>query len=42
MHSEKKTQHIVLMSRQEYDAYGKRLMAITERGFKVELIEETA
>ncbi len=40
MHSEKKTQHIILMSRQEYDAYQKRLLAITERGFKIELIEE--
>lgn len=40
MHSEKKTQHIILMTRAEYQAYQKRLLAITQRGFKLELIEE--
>ncbi len=40
MHSEKRTQHIVLMTRQEYEAYGKRFNAITERGFKLEVFEE--
>jgi len=42
MHSEKKTQHIILMTRGEYEAYKKRLLAITQRGFKLELIEEVA
>jgi intein/homing endonuclease len=42
MHSERKTQHIILMTRAEYDAYQKRLLAITQRGFKLELIEEAA
>jgi DNA excision repair protein ERCC-3 len=41
MHSkEDKTQHIILMTRQEFANYQKRLMAITERGFKLELIED--
>jgi DNA excision repair protein ERCC-3 len=41
MHSkETKTQHIILMTRQEFELYQKRLMAITERGFKIELIQE--
>ena len=43
MHSkETKTQHIILMTRQEFENYQKRLMAITERGFKLELIEEAS
>lgn len=42
MHSEKKTQHVILMTRQEYEAYDKRLLAITQRGFKLELIEEAS
>lgn len=42
MHSEKKTQHVILMTRQEYEQYQKRLFAITERGFKIELIEEVS
>ena len=42
MHSERKTQHIILMTRSEYQAYQKRLLAITQRGFKLELIEEVA
>jgi tRNA A37 N6-isopentenylltransferase MiaA len=43
MHSkETKTQHIILMTRQEFESYQKRLMAITERGFKLELIEEAS
>lgn len=41
MHSEKKTQHIILMTKAEYQAYGKRLNAITERGFKLEVMEES-
>ncbi len=43
MHSkESKTQHIILMTRQEFELYQKRLMAITERGFKIELIQEAS
>ncbi len=34
--------NIIIMARQEYDAYQKRLLVITERGFKIEIIEETA
>jgi len=40
MHSKRKTQHIILMTRAEYEAYQKRLLAITQRGFKLEIIEE--
>jgi hypothetical protein len=36
-HGEKKGEHIVLMTEKEYEEYGKRLFAITERGFKIEV-----
>lgn len=38
MHSAKKTQHIIIMTRQEFEAYQKRLQAILERGFKIEYV----
>jgi len=38
MHSEKKAQHIILMTKKEFDAYQKRLRAIIERGFKIEYV----
>jgi len=38
MHSEKKAQHIILMTRKEFDSYQKRLRAIIERGFKIEYV----
>jgi len=38
MHSAKKAQHIIIMTRQEFDAYQKRLQAILERGFKIEYV----
>lgn len=39
MHSqEKEPQHIIMMTEQEFDKYQKRLYAITERGFKIEVI----
>jgi DNA excision repair protein ERCC-3 len=43
MHSkESKTQHIILMTRVEFETYQKRLLAITERGFKLELIQDAS
>lgn len=36
-HGEKKGEHIILMTEKEYEEYGKRLFAITERGFKIEV-----
>ena len=36
-HGEKRGEHIVLMTEKEYEEYGKRLFAITERGFKIEV-----
>lgn len=36
-HGEKKGEHIILMTEKEYEDYGKRLFAITERGFKIEV-----
>lgn len=38
MHSTKDTQHIIIMTRDEFQAYEKRLNAILERGFKIEYI----
>lgn len=38
MHSSKKVQHIVIMTREEFELYHKRLDAILERGFKIEYI----
>ena len=39
MHSAKKAQHIIIMTRKEYEKYNKRLRAIVERGFKIEFVE---
>ena len=38
MHSSKKTQHVIIMTREEFDLYQKRLQAILERGFKIEYV----
>jgi len=38
MHSQKKAQHIILMTRKEFESYQKRLRAIIERGFKIEYV----
>ena len=39
MHSEAKSiQHVIIMTNKEYEAYGKRLDAITKRGFKIEMM----
>ena len=37
-HGEEKGEHIILMTEKEFDDYGKRLYAITEKGFKIEVI----
>jgi len=37
-HGEEKGEHIILMTEKEFENYGKRLYAITEKGFKVEII----
>lgn len=37
-HGEEKGEHIILMTEKEFEDYGKRLYAITEKGFKVEII----
>jgi len=38
MHSAKKAQHIIIMTREEFELYQKRLQAIIERGFKIEYV----
>jgi len=38
MHSSKKAQHIILMTRKEFEKYQKRLKAILQRGFKIEYV----
>ncbi|MFZ7137889.1 MAG: DEAD/DEAH box helicase [archaeon] len=38
MHSAKGSQHIIIMTKQEFDRYQKRLRAIVERGFKIEYV----
>jgi len=39
MHSQKEEpEHVIIMTEQEYEAYGKRLNAIYERGFKVQVM----
>ena len=38
MHSKKEPQHIIIMTRREYEKYYKRLMAITGRGFRLEVV----
>ena len=37
-HGEEKGEHVILMTEKEFEDYGKRLYAITEKGFKVEII----
>jgi len=37
-HSEERGEHVILMTETEFKDYGKRLKAIQERGFKLELI----
>ena len=37
-HGEEKGEHIILMTEKEFEDYGKRLYAITEKGFKMEII----
>jgi DNA excision repair protein ERCC-3 len=37
-HGEEKGEHIILMTEKEFEDYGKRLYAITEKGFKLEII----
>lgn len=37
-HGDEKGEHIILMTEKEFEDYGKRLYAITEKGFKVEVI----
>ena len=36
-HGEAKGEHIIIMTEQEYEKYGKRLYAIMEKGFKLEV-----
>jgi len=38
MHSAKDAQHIILMTKKEFDRYQKRLRAIIQRGFKIEYV----
>jgi DNA excision repair protein ERCC-3 len=37
-HGDERGEHIILMTEKEFADYGKRLYAITEKGFKVEVI----
>ena len=37
-HGEEKGEHVILITEKEFDDYGKRLYAITEKGFKMEII----
>lgn len=37
-HGEEKGEHLILMTEKEFEEYGKRLYAITEKGFKLEII----
>lgn len=37
-HGEEKGEHIILMTEKEFQDYGKRLYAITEKGFKMEIV----
>src|SRR3990167_3219154 len=37
-HGEEKGEHIILMTEKEFEDYNKRLYAITEKGFKLEII----
>ena len=37
-HGDERGEHIILMTEKEFEDYGKRLYAITEKGFKVEVI----
>lgn len=37
-HSEKKGEHIILMTEEEFDKYEKRLFSIYEKGFKIEIV----
>lgn len=37
-HGEEKGEHIILMTEKEFEDYNKRLYAITEKGFKMEII----
>ena len=37
-HSEEKGEHIILMTEKEFEDYGKRLYAIQEKGFKIQVI----
>lgn len=37
-HGDEKGEHIILMTEKEFEDYGKRLYAITEKGFKMEII----
>jgi len=37
-HGDEKGEHIILMTEKEFEDYGKRLYAITEKGFKIEII----
>lgn len=37
-HGNEKGEHIILMTEKEFQDYGKRLYAITEKGFKIEII----
>jgi len=39
MHASKEEpEHIIIMTEEEYEKYGKRLYAITERGFRIEVV----
>jgi len=37
-HGKEKGEHIILMTEKEFEDYNKRLYAITEKGFKLEII----
>ena len=39
MHSlEEEPEHVILMTEEEFEKYQKRLYAITERGFRIEIM----
>ena len=38
LHSSRETEHIIIMTHEEYDKYGKRLHSIIEKGFKIQLL----
>jgi len=39
IHSQRESEHIILMTEEKFQRYNKRLYAITERGFRIEIVK---